>query len=73
MGKRLTAYIKFLTYYYLCTVLIIVLHTLLTWDSSIYRSNELYANYSNLNRPLARFSGHSLYIFTVYFLFPVLI
>lgn len=29
-------------------MLIIIFHTLLIWDSSIYRSNELYANYSNL-------------------------
>ena len=47
LRTKLLAFIKYETYYYLGSIVIAVIHLLLTMDIYIYGTNEIYAEYTN--------------------------
>lgn len=48
LWKRLVLFIQFYLYYFISTIIITVLHTIITWDLIIYANNEVYAKYFNV-------------------------
>lgn len=46
--KRFFAFIEYEAYCYLCSAIIAVLHSFLTWDFNIFGYNETYTHYANI-------------------------
>ncbi len=45
---KLIAYLKYEAYYFIGTIIVMVLHTILTMDITIYAENRIYAQYTNI-------------------------
>lgn len=64
LRKRLIAFVKYELYYYLGSIIIATLHTLLTMDLSIFGSNDIYAQYTGITCNALLYIILSMYIIT---------
>lgn len=48
LRSKLLALVKYELYYYICSTVTAILHTMLTMDLYIFGSNEIYADYTNI-------------------------